>query len=305
MLIVCSLVLFILQLLRMRIKFEFCTKMVFCFSFIVNCAKPDSPIKGPKHVFNIGTYIKVCLDALFRRWTKSHLITSISFHKKALSTFNIYKIVIRLKSQVLSKEDSRLVADRHAISFFCSSSKPLEHWTDALTAWVTSLVQSHHHIFSLCWPIWIFLTCGRAEKFMFKPRHWRSLYRSLAKGYIFFWHTNRQTRRQTGRQTYIFSRAWAHRPHITVCRWTVSELYMYICVILHVNEPYQTLVSLHQSVLCAYDNVTFFWRGCLICLIVLVVKLLTDFEAFCPTVKDFALGVSVVILDGASVVQIL
>ena len=45
--------------------------------------------------------------------------------------------------------------------------------------------------------------------------------------------------------------------------------------------------------------------GCLVCLIVLVVKLLTGFEAFVPPVKDFALGVSVVILDGASVVQIL
>ena len=43
--------------------------------------------------------------------------------------------------------------------------------------------------------------------------------------------------------------------------------------------------------------------GCLICLIVLVVKLLTGFEAFAPHVKDFTLGVSVVILDGASVVQ--
>ena len=50
----------------------------------------------------------------------------------------------------------------------------------------------------------------------------------------------------------------------------------------------------------------FFWGGggCLICLIVLVVKLLTGFEAFGPPVKRF-LGVSVVILDGASVVQIL
>ena len=45
--------------------------------------------------------------------------------------------------------------------------------------------------------------------------------------------------------------------------------------------------------------------GCLICLIVLVVKLLICFEAFCPPVKDFALGVSVVILDGASIVQML
>ena len=48
-----------------------------------------------------------------------------------------------------------------------------------------------------------------------------------------------------------------------------------------------------------------FCGGCLICLIVLVGKLLTGFKAFVPPVKDFALGVSVVILDGASVVQIL
>ena len=43
----------------------------------------------------------------------------------------------------------------------------------------------------------------------------------------------------------------------------------------------------------------------LICLVFLIVKLLTGFEAFGPPVKDFALGVSVVILDGASLVQIL
>ena len=43
----------------------------------------------------------------------------------------------------------------------------------------------------------------------------------------------------------------------------------------------------------------------MVCLIVLVVKvLMTGFEAFGPPVKDFALGLSVVILDGASVVQI-
>ena len=45
--------------------------------------------------------------------------------------------------------------------------------------------------------------------------------------------------------------------------------------------------------------------GCLVCLIVLVVNLLTGFEAFGPPVKDFVLGVSVVNLDGASIVQIL
>ena len=89
------------------------------------------------------------------------------------------------------------------------------------------------------------------------------------------------------------------------CLKTVSELYMYISsVSLSVNEPYQTLVSLRQSILCGYDNGTnfcvFFFLGgggCLICIIVLVVKLLTGFEAFGPTVKDFTLGVSVVILD--------
>ena len=43
--------------------------------------------------------------------------------------------------------------------------------------------------------------------------------------------------------------------------------------------------------------------GALICLTVLVVKLLTDFEAFGSPVKEITLGVSVVILDGASVVQ--
>ena len=66
-------------------------------------------------------------------------------------------------------------------------------------------------------------------------------------------------------------------------------------VSLPVNEPYQTLVSLRQSILCGYDNVTFFGGGCLICLTVLVVKLLTGFKVFGPPVKDFALGVSVLI----------
>ena len=69
-----------------------------------------------------------------------------------------------------------------------------------------------------------------------------------------------------------------------------------ICI-FQVSEPYQTLVSLRQSILCDYDNVTFFVGGCLICFIVLAVKLLTGFEAFGPPVKYFALGVSVVILD--------
>ena len=43
------------------------------------------------------------------------------------------------------------------------------------------------------------------------------------------------------------------------CLQTVSELYMYIsCVSLPISEPYQTLASLCQSILCGYDNVTFF-----------------------------------------------
>ena len=109
----------------MRIKFDFLTKMVFCFSFIVNCAKADAPIKGPKHVFNKGTYrpVKICMCSgfLLKTINKAHLFTSIIFHKKAQSTLNIYKIVIRLKSQVLSKKDSRLVADRQTCNqgFFC------------------------------------------------------------------------------------------------------------------------------------------------------------------------------------------
>ena len=67
---------------------------------------------------------------------------------------------------------------------------------------------------------------------------------------------------------------------------------MYISsVSLPINEPYQTLVSLRQSILYGYDNVTFFFGGggCLVCLIVLVVKLLTGFPAFGPPVKDFSL----------------
>ena len=44
---------------------------------------------------------------------------------------------------------------------------------------------------------------------------------------------------------------------------------------------------------------------CLICLLVLIVKLLTGFEASVPHVKDFTLGVSLVIWDGAAIVQML
>ena len=44
---------------------------------------------------------------------------------------------------------------------------------------------------------------------------------------------------------------------------------------------------------------------CLTCLVVLVVKLLTSFEALVPPLQNFTLVVSVVILDGTSIVQIL
>ena len=50
------------------------------------------------------------------------------------------------------------------------------------------------------------------------------------------------------------------------------------------------------------------WVGegvCLICLICMVVKLLTGFEAFVLPVKDVTHGISVVVLDGASIVQML
>ena len=89
-------------------------------------------------IHDIGTYRPVKL-----RMRSGFLLTGCFIYKyklsqKALSTLNIYKIVIRLKGQVLRKEDSRLVADRQAdmqsVFLFCSSSKPFEHWTDALTA---------------------------------------------------------------------------------------------------------------------------------------------------------------------------
>ena len=47
------------------------------------------------------------------------------------------------------------------------------------------------------------------------------------------------------------------------------------------------------------------WGGCLICLTAFIVKLLTGFEALVPPVKDSTLGVSISILDGASIVKML
>ena len=126
--------------------------------------------------------------------------------------------------------------------------------------------------------------------------------------YLFDRQTDILTDRQTNRSADIYilpclSSQTSYHCLSMHCLQTVSELYMYISsVSLPISEPYQTLVSLRQSILCGYDNDTFFWRGgggCLICLIVLVVKLMTGFEAFGPPVKDFPLAVSVVILDGA------
>ena len=71
------------------------------------------------------------------------------------------------------------------------------------------------------------------------------------------------------------------------------------CICIFQVSHSRKRTSLRQSILCGFDNVIFLWWGvgCLICLIVLVVKLLTGFEAFDPPVKEFVLGVSVVILD--------
>ena len=94
---------------------------------------------------------------------------------------------------------------------------------------------------------------------------------------------------------------------------------MYVSsVSLPVSEPWQTLVSIPQFILCGYDNISryfyFFFvvfslgggavEECLICLIDMVVKLPTGFEALVPPLKHFTLG-SVFILDGASVAQML
>ena len=56
---------------------------------------------------------------------KAPFINKYKLSQKTLFTLNIYKIVIRLKSQVLRKEDSRLEADRQMQIVFCSCSKPL------------------------------------------------------------------------------------------------------------------------------------------------------------------------------------
>ena len=116
------------------------------------------------------------------------LFTSISFHKKALSTLNIYKIVIRLKSQVLRKEDSRLVAVRQTCKqFFLLMLKAL----GTLDRQVPHLSyqggpKSPPHIFFVLTNLDCFDLGTSLKKLCFKLRQWRSLYRSLAKGNIPF-----------------------------------------------------------------------------------------------------------------------
>ena len=119
-----------------------------------------------------------CLDDLF---------TSISFHKKALSTLNIYKIVIRHKSQVLRKEDSRPVAVRQTCKQFLLMLKSL----GTLDRHVHHLSyqggpKSPPHIFLVLTDLDRFDLGTSLKKLCFKPRQCCSLYRSLSKGNIPF-----------------------------------------------------------------------------------------------------------------------
>ena len=81
--------------------------------------------------------------------------------------------------------------------------------------------------------------------------------------YLFDRQTDRLTDRQVGRHIYSAMLELTDLISLSVdglspnCQWTVY----YICVSLPVNKPYQTLVILHQYVLCGYDNVTFLLGG--------------------------------------------
>ena len=81
--------------------------------------------------------------------------------------------------------------------------------------------------------------------------------------YLFDRQTDRLTDSQVGRHTYsayLTSQTSYHCLSMD-CLKTVSELYMYICVSLPINEPYQTLVSLRQSVFCTGIITLHFLRG--------------------------------------------
>ena len=156
--------------------------------------------------------------------------------QKALSTLSIYKIVIRLKSQVLSKEDCRLVADRQT-----DMQSDFVAW--AQSPWNTGQTRSPPElpgwsqvttIFSLCWPIWIVLTWGRLclKKLCFKPRkdvsyigHWpMTIYLS-----------DRQTDRHTDRYMLPFSSSQkSYHCLLMDCR-TVLKIYV-SSLTLPVNE---------------------------------------------------------------------
>ena len=57
------------------------------------------------------------LTGCFKTINKAPFIYKYKLSQKNLSTLNIYKIVLRLKSQVLRKEDIRLVADMQSVCF--------------------------------------------------------------------------------------------------------------------------------------------------------------------------------------------
>ena len=72
---------------------------------------------------------------------------------------------------------------------------------------------------------------------------------------------------------------------------TCTTLSWLICIfqVSPVNEPYQTLVSLRQSILCGYDNFTFFFfGGGVICRIVVFVKLLTGLWSSCKRFRTWS-----------------
>ena len=58
------------------------------------------------------------------------------------------------------------------------------------------------------------------------------------------------------------------------------------------------MVKRHMYFFCGYDKISSILGVGGVMPDILVVKLLTDFEASIPFVKDFTHGVSVVILDG-------
>ena len=136
-------------------------------------------IYGPSDLFRC-----VCAVGFFKPVVvinKAPFIYKYKLSQKALSTLNIYKIVIRLKSQVLRKEDSRLVqTDRHATSFFLLKLKalgPLDR-------------RAHHrnyqggpksppHVFFVLTNLDCFDLGTSLKKLCFKRMQLRSLYRSL------------------------------------------------------------------------------------------------------------------------------